>query len=97
MPFALITIGLLLVIVGVQGTQQQFGQQLYKDFSGPGNFVYWIIALGVVGSLGYIPSLKSFSRWFMALIIVAMFLANDKSGNVGFFQRILNLEKGNAA
>lgn len=80
MPFALVTIGLLLVITGFQNTYSQLGSQIAKDFTGPANFTYWIIALGVVGALGYNDSLKPFSRAFMALIVVVIFLSNK-----GFF------------
>lgn len=83
MPFALVTIGLLLVITGFQNTYAQLGSQVGKDFTGPGNFTYWVIALGVVGALGYNDTLKPFSRAFMALIIVVIFLSNK-----GFFAQL---------
>lgn len=83
MPFALVTIGLLLVITGFQNTYSQLGHQVGKDFTGEGNFTYWIIALGIVGLLGYNDTLKPFSRAFMALIIVVIFLSNK-----GFFSQI---------
>jgi len=76
MPFALIFIGMLLVISGFQDTYQQLGQQVQKDFTGSGNFIYWIISIGLLGSLGYVDELKTFSRASMALVIVVMFLSN---------------------
>lgn len=76
MPFALVTIGLLLVITGFQNTYREFGLQLAKDFTGEGNFIYWVISIGVVGILGYNKTLEPFSRAFMGLIIVVMFLSN---------------------
>ncbi len=83
MPFALVTIGLLLVITGFQNTYSQLGSQVVKDFSGQGNFTYWIIALFVVGAIGYNETLKPFSRAFMALIIIGIFLSRGK----GFFSQ----------
>ena len=82
MPFALLFIGILLIVVGFQNTYKQFAAEVIKDFSGPGNFFYWMISIGLVGSLGYAESLKTFSRVFMALIIVAMILNNR-----GFFSK----------
>lgn len=83
MPFGLIVIGLLLIITGFQNTYAQFGSQLEKDFTGSGNFFYWIVAIGSVGALGYNKTLEPFSRAFMALILVGIFLSNK-----GFFSRI---------
>jgi hypothetical protein len=79
MPFALTTIGLLFIITGFQDTYKQFFTEVEGDFTGPQSFIYWLISFGVVGSLGYIDELKTFSRVSMALILLAMILA-DKGG-----------------
>lgn len=83
MPFALVLIGLLMIVVGSKNTYREFGAELAGDFSGPGNFTYWIGALGAMGAMGYVPALRNFSRLFMALILIAMVLSNR-----GFFQRL---------
>lgn len=85
MPFALIIIGLLLVVTGFQNTYKQFGNQIANDFTGKNNFLYWVIALGVIGAVGYVKELQSFSRAFMVLIIVSIFLSNK-----GFFNQFQN-------
>jgi hypothetical protein len=76
MPFALVFVGLILIVTGSRNTYQQFGAKLVGDFTGPNNFLYWIAAIGAVGALGYVDSLKTFSRVFMSLILVSMILAN---------------------
>ncbi len=76
MPFALVFAGLIMVITGVKNTQGALGEQLVKDFTGTGNFLYWFVAIGSVGALGAIPGFKPFSRMFMTLIIVAMVIKN---------------------
>lgn len=83
MPFALIVIGLIMIVTGARGTYRQFAAQITADFTGPGNFLYWIIGLGVVGAVGYIDSLRTFSRLFMTLILISMVLANQ-----GFFAKL---------
>ena len=83
MPFALVFVGLLLIVVGAKGTQNAFGAELKEDFTGQGNFVWWIAAIGSVGALGYIPKLKGFSVAFLSLILIAMLLSNQ-----GFFQNL---------
>lgn len=76
MPFALITVGLILVITGARNTYADFGKALAADFTGPGNFTYWLASIGIVGALGYIEDLRVFSRAFMALILLSMILKN---------------------
>lgn len=83
MPFALLIIGLLLVVAGFQNTHKELGSQIVNDFTGQNNFIYWIAAIGIVGALGYVKALEPFSRMFLALILVSIFLANK-----GFFNQL---------
>jgi hypothetical protein len=87
-PFALITAGLIMIVVGAKGTHREFGAQLASDFVGPRNFTYWLAAIGAVGALGYIEALRTLSHAFMALIIIAIFLSNE--GFFAKFQEALN-------
>ena len=92
MPFALIAIGLLLIVTGIKGTQSQLAAQLASDFTGAGNFFYWIIAIMAIGAVGYIEPMKGPSRMLLALIIVAMVLSNK-----GFFAQFQQeLQAGSA-
>lgn len=76
MPFALVIIGLLMIITGINNTYSPFASQLQKDFSGSKSFIVWILALGSVGALGYVKDLRQFSHYFMALILLSMILSN---------------------
>lgn len=88
MPFALVIFGLVMIVTGVKGTIKPLGNQLVKDFTGPGNFFYWFAAIGAVGASGAIPGFKNFSRMFMTLIIVAMVIHNG-----GVFDQLINAIK----
>lgn len=77
MPFALIAIGLLLVIAAYNNTQDVLGGQLKKDFSGSTGFVYWIAAIIIVGAIGYMKPMQTVSRAMLALILVVVFLTNS--------------------
>lgn len=81
MPFALVLIGLVLLITAILNTYAQFGTQLQTDLLGSKGFIVWVVALGSVGALGYINNLRTFSHYFMALILISMILSNK-----GFFQ-----------
>lgn len=76
MPFALIFIGLILIVTGLEGTEKDLGAQLKTDFSGQGSYLYWGVAIVAAGSVGYIDSLKRFSDTFMALLLISLLLHN---------------------
>lgn len=82
MGIAFTLVGLLLIITGAQNTYADFGNQVKADMTGQNNFTYWIAAILMVGVLGYIPALNKFSHWFLALILLSLFLSHK-----GFFAK----------
>jgi hypothetical protein len=89
MGILLILVGLILTDVGVRGTSTQFFAQVKQDTFPPdgGGFFTWAILMLLVGSLGFVPSLKTFSAWFMALVIVAM-LVSQKNDATKVIQQL---------
>lgn len=89
MAFALLIIGLSLVIVSVRNTQATFTARVANDFKGSGNFVYWIVAILIIGAIGYIPKAKPVSDLFLVLILLVLFLKKGNPSGVGggFFQQ----------
>lgn len=69
-------IGIILVIAAARGTLGDLGTLLKSEFSGSNNFFYWLIAIGIVGAIGYNQKAQPFSRAFLTLIILSMVLAN---------------------
>lgn len=88
MPFALVTIGLLFIVTGFQDTYKEFFTEVEGDFTGQDSFIYWLVSLGLLGSLGYVDQLKTFSRASMALLLIVMFLANKGGVFAQFNQEI---------
>lgn len=72
-----------MIVTGSRNTHAAFGQQIVSDFTGPNNFTTWILAIGAIGSVGYIEALRPLSRAFMTLIIVSFVLKNG-----GVFQKL---------
>jgi len=78
MAFVFIIIGAVILTAGVQNTQGDLWTLLKGDFlpsqqpQGQTSFVPWVLAILIVGGLGYVKELRGFSRGFMALIIIAM-------------------------
>lgn len=92
MPFFLVTVGLLMIVTGVRGTQGAFAAQIKSDFVNSGTcnplkksfqgcgFLWWLAAIGAVGMVGYSERARPLSTAFMSLVIISMLLANK-----GFF------------
>lgn len=83
MPYTFLTAGIVLIIAGVRGTQDDLFALLSKDFTGSPSFLPWIVSILLIGALGYIGTIRPFSRAFLALVIVALFLSNG-----GFFEKL---------
>lgn len=83
MPFALVIIGLLMIVTGSKNTYSQFAAQVKGDFTGPNNFTFWLASFGAVGAIGYSEKLRPLSRIFLVLLLVVMILANG-----GVFQKL---------
>lgn len=82
MPFALLIVGLLLVVSAVRNTSDDLLKLVKSDLTGKNNFSYWMISILIIGSIGYIPSMAKLSRSFLVLVIVTLFLSNN-----GFFDK----------
>jgi hypothetical protein len=89
MAFALILAGLMLIISSARNTQGDLFDLLKGDFTGPNNFIFWLISILLIGSLGYIPKLKPLSTAFVVLVVVVLVLTkgNPKGKGGGFFEQ----------
>jgi hypothetical protein len=72
--------GTLLVVSGVRGTTTQLVTLLKGDFTGKPNYFEWLIAIVLIGAIGYIKELATISRLFMVLVLIGILFANK-----GFF------------
>jgi hypothetical protein len=88
MPFALIITGLVLLIAGVKGTQNQLYTLVKGDLTGSNNYIFWMLSILVIGALGYVPKLQPLSRIFLVLIVVTL-LIHEK----GFFAQFQSAVK----
>jgi hypothetical protein len=76
MPIAFLIIGAALLIASVRNTQDDLYALVKNDVTGPNNYFHWLIAILIIGALGYIDVLRPLSRMFLALIIVVLFLSH---------------------
>lgn len=60
----------------------------YDDFVGPGNMFVWILALGLVGAVGYAKPLRPVSDAFLVLIIVVLIISAKSASGINFFSSL---------
>ena len=84
MPFALLFIGIIFLTAAVRNKQDLLFATLKDDFTGPNNFIYWGIALFIIGAAGYYKPLKPLSNAFLGLVILVLFISNR-----GFFAKFM--------
>jgi hypothetical protein len=86
MPILAILLGIVAIDLAFRGTEEEFAQQIAKDFEG-GDFWSWLGAIIIVGVVGYYAPARKVSDLFIALIVISLVLRN---GNVfsQFFQDI---------
>lgn len=81
MPIAFLVIGIVFLAAAVRGEQKLLFDTLKSDFTGPNNFLYWGIALFVIGAIGYYKPAKPLSNAFLVLVFLVLFISNR-----GFFE-----------
>lgn len=89
MPFALIIVGLVMVVAAVRGTHVCLVNVVKSEFQGQGNFTYWIVAILLFGVIGYSDTLRPVSNALLVLIILALFLTKARNGLFSQFQSAL--------
>ena len=78
MPFVFGIFGVLLLVSGVRGKSSDLFALLKSDFTGKPNYFQWMIAIFVVGSIGYIKQLSTISRMFMFLVMAGLLYQNKQ-------------------
>lgn len=96
MPFALLIIGLVLLVAGARGKQNDLFSLVAGDFTGANNFLFWFVSILAIGAIGYIPKLKPLSTAFLVLVILVLFLTKGNPSGVGggFFSQFTAALKG---
>ena len=84
MPFFIAIVGIVLLVSALRGQVGTLFGLIKSDFTGSGNFLYWVVALLAVGSIGYVKKLQPISDAFLALILVVFTLSNK-----GFFNQFM--------
>jgi hypothetical protein len=92
MAWPVLIIGLVLIIVGFRGEMDKFEETVREDFTGQPNFLFWVVAVFLVGALGSLKSMRPVSDGFLALIVISLLLSNR--GFFAEFSRQINAPSG---
>lgn len=88
MGYTFLIVGIIFMISGMRGTAGKLGSLLKEDFTGSGNFLYWLAAIFITGAIGYVPGAKNASRLFLLLVLLVFILSNN--GVIAKFTAALN-------
>ncbi len=83
MPFALLIIGLAVIVAGARGKSSDLITLVEEDFLSSQGYIPWAISILAIGAVGYIPRAKPISDAFLVLIVVVLILSNK-----GFFSNL---------
>lgn len=72
MPFVFAIAGALLIVSGVRGTTSQLSKLVVSDFTGQPNYFEWMVAIFLIGAIGYVKQLQTISRMFMVLVLMGL-------------------------
>ena len=91
MPLALLVFGLLFLVATVRGPEEtsKLLALIKSDFTGPGNFFIWILAIGGIAAVGYAKPLRTFSNLFLALIFIMLILLKRGPNGQDLFSSFL--------
>jgi hypothetical protein len=81
MPFAALIVGAVLIVVAFNNTHGQLASELESDIPG---YFRWAAAIAAILGLGYVPGLRTPSRWLLALVMVVIVLVNYQAILAGF-------------
>lgn len=87
MPLVLIIFAAAAIVIGARGQANAAGSLIVGEITGSDGkegFAPWVLAVLIIGVLGYIKNVKVFSDAFIALIILAIFLKDGQ----GFFANL---------
>jgi len=90
MPFVFLIVGIGMLVVAVRGTQQTAFALLQSEFSGPNSFTRWALAIFIIGTIGYVPSIRPATRALLVLVMLVIVLKNGTGLFSKFNQQIAN-------
>lgn len=81
MPFVILLIGAILIVSAFNNSFGTLASELENDVPG---FFKWGAAIAAIMGLGFIPGLRTPSRWLLGLVLLVILLTNYQQVIAGF-------------
>jgi hypothetical protein len=81
MPFVFLLIAAVIIVVAFNNTAGALASELETDIPG---YLPWAAAIAAVAGLGFVPGIRTPSRWLLALVLVALAVSNYQTILSGF-------------
>lgn len=96
MAWTFLLIGTLLIVTAWKKRQDELFRLLKDDFSGDGNFFYWVLAIIILVALGTFKPVKPVSDAFLGLVLLVIVLAPYRNGRDLFSEFRSQVRQGTA-
>jgi hypothetical protein len=80
MAWGFIFIGGLLLVAAWKKKHEELFRLFKDDFTGEGNFVYWVMAIVALVAIGTFKPIKPITDGFLGLIVLVIIIAPFRNG-----------------
>ncbi len=94
MAWGFILIGGLFAIASLRGTHDDLWKLLKDDFTGEGNFIYWVMAIVFLVALGSFRTIRPVTDAFLGLVILIIVIVPYRDGKDLFGEFLSQVKKG---
>lgn len=94
MAWAFLFIGIVLIITAWKKKQDDLFALLKDDFTGDGNFFYWVLAIVILIALGTFKPIRPVTDAFLGLVILVIIIAPYRNGRDLFSEFRSQIKEG---
>lgn len=94
MAWGFIFIGMLFGIAAYKKKHQELFDLLKDDFTGEGNFFYWVLAIIALVALGSFRPIKPVTDAFLGLVVLVIIIAPYRNGRDLFSELRSQVKEG---
>jgi hypothetical protein len=94
MAWGFLFVGLLLIIAAWKKKHDDLWRLLKDDFTGEGNFFYWVLAIVILSALGTSRPIRPVTDAFLGLVILVIVIAPYRNGRDLFSEFRSQIKEG---